>query len=185
MHWGQHGVQHNTIQHRTQNTTCYTIKLLMWSDEDIQLLGVSITNGPIQTSDNFDLCFSKMEVTIDTSYNSLWAKFLLLKLWCHCCSTTKMSLLLSMNERRYRGTIHWLEILVESKRSKILLVILFSHKRAQWFVFDKHCKQTTVTTVPMDPTFIVDNDLCYVLETLFTWNLKWDQNSVPVVNSDC
>ena len=47
---------------------CYTIRPLMWSDGDIEMLGLTISNGSTQTEKGFDMMLQKMQGVVATWY---------------------------------------------------------------------------------------------------------------------
>ena len=51
---------------RNTNARFYSNKKLVWSDEDIELLGVTITNGPIQNSQDYEKSIEKMKSVMNT-----------------------------------------------------------------------------------------------------------------------
>ena len=51
---------------KNSNAELYTQKNLSWSDFDIEMLGVTITNAPMQTTDQYEIITNKMQGVINT-----------------------------------------------------------------------------------------------------------------------
>ena len=89
---------------RHSNAKIYTIKPLKWSDGDIEMLGVTITNAPHQSNKAFDLTIDKMQcVTNQWSSRNLtmMGKILIVNTLMCSLFTYQMSVLPCMCKNQY------------------------------------------------------------------------------------
>ena len=88
---------------RNSDAKCYTIKPIIWSDEDIDLLGFKIRNAPQQSNREFDTIIEKMSSIVNIWHNrnlSLIAKVLLVNSLMGSLYVYKMSVLPLMSDQQ-------------------------------------------------------------------------------------
>ena len=81
----------------------YTSKNLAWSDNDLEMLGITITNGPQQNNKSFDPTIKKFKATADTWMNrqlSITGKVLVINSLLASLFTYKMSTLPQMSTQQ-------------------------------------------------------------------------------------
>ena len=116
---------------KNSSAKCYTAKPLAWSDEDIQLLGVTITNGT-QNNASLDSVINKMENVVNCWQNrqlSLIGKTLLINTLMGSLYVYQMSVLPQFTKKQLDKIYRLLtSFLWKDKRPKIPLKILQNTK---------------------------------------------------------
>ena len=117
---------------RNSNAQCYTARPLAWSDEDIQLLGVTITNDAIQSNASFDAIINKMDNVVNCWQHrqlSLMGKILLINTLMGSLFVYQMSVLPSFTIKQLTKIYELVnKFLWKGKRPKIPLKVLQNFK---------------------------------------------------------
>ena len=117
---------------KNSNAKLYTAKALNWSDEDIRILGIDVSNSPVQSCKSFNVTIDKMENIMNLWHNrtlTLMGKVLLINSLMQSLFTYKMAVLLSLSEAQLRriNTVI-INFLWKGKKPKIPIHLLHNWK---------------------------------------------------------
>ena len=118
---------------KNSNARLYTEKQLQWSDDDILMLGVSITNGPHQSTAVYDSILTKMSNVANTWCNrslTITGKILLINTLMSSLFVYPMSvmpLITDTQAKAFYSIVH--QFLWNNKKAKILMGVLTNSKK--------------------------------------------------------
>ena len=166
---------------------CYTVKPLMWSDDDIQLLGVTIVNGK-QDSKCFDSTIDKMYSVMQCWQNrnaTLMGKTLLINTLMGSLFVYKMSVIPKMTmsqQKRVHAIIN--EFLWKGKKAKIPIKVLQNVKHKGGLKLTNLVIRHDALIMQWIPKILLDEQWAYVHEWLANQMGKkiWECN---ISSTDC
>ena len=162
---------------------CYTTKPIQWSDGDIEMLGITITNGPHQTNKDYEKCLEKMRNVSNLWYNrnlSINGKVLLINTLMGSLFVYPMSVLPPMSPSQvktfYEIVSHFLW---KGKRAKIPLQVLQNPRELGGLkLVNVELKQQALYTNWVKRIITLPQKWAYVYETLapVVKSLIWECN---------
>ena len=118
---------------KNSDAKIYTTKPIQWSDEDIEMLGFRITNGPVQEATGILKVFNKMEQTAMAWHNrtlSLMGKVLLVNSLMSSLFVYQMYNILCIDDKSITRFVNMVnKFLWKGKRAKIPMNILQNSKK--------------------------------------------------------
>ena len=89
---------------RNTDVIIYTLKQLKWSDDDIEMLGITIANAPVQSNKSFDTTIDKMLNVMNLWHNrqlTITGKIILINTLMASLFTYKMYVLPLMSKEQF------------------------------------------------------------------------------------